>query len=1010
MQSLKEQLKHISPEYRCDVRWWLAEGLHTDTTLRKEIQTLADYGFGAVEFLCINEIGVDSSRYGWGSDEWIHDTQLILEEATKNGLGASMTCGTNWSNANLPDHIHQPDDPSASKELDFTVEILNPGQQYTGQLKRPLINRKNVSKQELVAVISAKSMGERDGCVLLDENTLDLTNLVQGDTLKWIAPDDGTYLLFAFWLHGTGQIATPSVTVSYTVNYLDRFGIDRLITYWDKEVLTSQLRQTIHNNGRVQMYMDSLELSTYGKGGVLWGYTLLEEFQKRRGYNLRQYLPLILRRIEGLAFGPHEYYYDTENVELCSSIRNDFYQTITDLYIDNMLKPMQKWLHSCGMTLRSEISYGMPFEISQPGKYVDGIETESLEFASQLDSYRSLAGVAHLYNKTYSSETGATMMNYRMGLDFYTQIIYTQFAAGVTKTVLHGYSSICGSEESTEWPGHEGMWPVFSERFGERQPAFRFYKDWTAMIARFQFLLRRGRPCRDVAVLRLDYNFWNQILIIGDELETYETKYLRDNEGIYWRDTSMQNAGYSYDYFAPQLLEDDEIKVADGLIQPDGPGYQALVIYQEVLPFTSAVQILRYAEQGLPIIFANGVTESVQTNMEVHHRKAASRTPYDDGLDESLQAIVSEIKSLPNVREIDNPEDVVSALGKLGVNPRVGFSCQNQKILTLLREDAGVYYLFAYHYMYTDQRPNSATINVKGSGVPYIVDCWSGMTQPLGIYRCENGYTEFSITLQPGEAAMYVLDTNEQPGLHALFSDANIVLIDNEVYMRGVKSGIYSIALSDGRNIEKTVDCRAIIPLPIWNLTVESWDQGDKKTIEEDRGLGYVTREVYYETAKTIILVGKTALMPWKDISVVGPAVSGIGIYETSFTLPADWNDSDGAALRIGSTNGNAAAVYVNDEKSEPYNFDRRMVDITSLVHEGENHIRVEVGSTLANRLCSNQYYQKAGERSLALLRAEFFSDDENEAMLGGIQAPAPQDYGMTGLTEVITYKQVRIQ
>ena len=101
-----------------------------------------------------------------------------------------------------------------------------------------------------------------------------------------------------------------------------------------------------------------------------------------------------------------------------------------------MLKPMQEWLHTHNMTLRAEISYGLPFEISQPGKYVDGIETESLEFASQIESYRNLAGPAHIYNRTYSSETGATLLNYMMGLDFYTQIIFTQFAAGVTKTVL----------------------------------------------------------------------------------------------------------------------------------------------------------------------------------------------------------------------------------------------------------------------------------------------------------------------------------------------------------------------------------------------------------------------------------------------------------------------------------------------------------------------------------------------------------------------------------------------
>lgn len=30
----------------------------------------------------------------------------------------------------------------------------------------------------------------------------------------------------------------------------------------------------------------------------------------------------------------------------------------------------------------------------------------------------------------------------------------------------------------------ETKWPVFSERFGKRQPAFIHYRDWTDMIAR----------------------------------------------------------------------------------------------------------------------------------------------------------------------------------------------------------------------------------------------------------------------------------------------------------------------------------------------------------------------------------------------------------------------------------------------------------------------------------------------------------------------------------------------
>ena len=151
-------------------------------------------------------------------------------------------------------------------------------------------------------------------------------------------------------------------------------------------------------------------------------------------------------------------------------VRFDYVRTLTDLYIENMLRPFADFLHSQGILLRSEISYGLPFELTRPGPEVDGIETESLEFAAQIDAYRLLAGPAHLFGKQYSSETGATTRNHILDHRFYDQIIATQLAAGITKTVLHGWASTAGAEGVTEWPGHEGMWPMFSERFDTRQP------------------------------------------------------------------------------------------------------------------------------------------------------------------------------------------------------------------------------------------------------------------------------------------------------------------------------------------------------------------------------------------------------------------------------------------------------------------------------------------------------------------------------------------------------------
>jgi hypothetical protein len=1006
MDWLKAKLAKPAIEYWPEVRWWLAEGFHTDQTLKKDIQMLYDAGFGAAEFLAMDEPGADSSRYGWGSEEWVHDSQLIIKETTEKKMGASMTSGTNWSNANLI--TINPDHKAASKELDFTAEVVSPGVTREGLLskavptesKHEFMHAAKWNIQELVAVVAVKRLSEEGGAVYLDkEAVLILTDKVEGTsderTLTWTAPEDGEYELLTFWLHGTGQTASPSVSVSYTVNYIDEYGVEALIDYWNKEVLTPELLGYIKQNKRVQMYMDSLELSTYGKGGQFWGYHLLEEFKKRRGYDLTPYLPFVVKKSFGMFnLGEFKYYYENEDAVFLVKLRNDLYQTMTDLYMDNMLAPLQGWLHSIGMTLRAEISYGMPFEISEPGKYVDGIETESLEFASQIEPYRNLAGPAHLFNRLYSSETGATTMNYMMGLDFYTQIIFAQFAAGVSRTVLHGYSSIAGSEGSTNWPGHEGMWPVFSERFGCRQPAYQHYNDWTSMLARYQMILRQGAPRIDIGILRLDYNFNNMYMFGSEgEREVYESKLLRGNEGVYWKDMTLQNAGYTYDYFAPQILEDQSIEFGERMIAPKGPGYKALVIYQEHMPLSSAKHILEWAKQGLPVVFVNGVTETIRTGVNKTHLKAASKTPFLSEMDEELAAVMSEMKDLDNVIEVDDQGKTYDALLSLGVYPRARFAEFNRSILTFMREDGNIRYLYAYNYMYTQKDAFTCKIDIEGVGKPYQVNCWSGNIEELGLYNHENGCTVVEITLKPGEATVIALDLGVKAQIHALYSNANKVLqCCGNISVVVNETGSYTTMLSDGSVITKDIKVPENIDLILWDLEVEDWNAGEKVLINEDRGLGYVTNEVYYETKKTKIHAGKTELKPWKDIPGVGPYISGVGCYTTSFQLPEGWSENNGAYLQIGSTNGNSAAVYVNGKKASAVDFSKLEVDISKLLVSGENTISVEVSSTLNNRLNARGYYSNIMDI------ASMFSGG-NETMKTDIK-----DYGMTGKTSLITY------
>ncbi|MGW4488722.1 twin-arginine translocation signal domain-containing protein [Amycolatopsis sp. NPDC004368] len=51
-------------KYRPGTRWWLAEGLHTDATIKADMKLLLEMGIGSVEIVCMPEPNVDSDLAG----------------------------------------------------------------------------------------------------------------------------------------------------------------------------------------------------------------------------------------------------------------------------------------------------------------------------------------------------------------------------------------------------------------------------------------------------------------------------------------------------------------------------------------------------------------------------------------------------------------------------------------------------------------------------------------------------------------------------------------------------------------------------------------------------------------------------------------------------------------------------------------------------------------------------------------------------------------------------------
>jgi uncharacterized protein YjdB len=1036
--TLEGMFTNIETEYRPDVRWWLAEGLNTDATLRENVQQIYDLGFGAAEFLAMPEPGAPDNIYGWGSDEWTADSRLVMEEATKLGLGFSLTSGTHWSHANLPDtftyngEAFDLDSKYSSKSLDYATVTLSAGQTFNGTLPLPYYapatgTVPNPSVFTLQGVVAAKVITPRSGAggaqyaegsgtgELDFASVTDLTAQATGSgnsyTLNWTAPSDGDYVLLTYWLCGTGQTGEPSVSINYTINYIDSYGVEALKSYWQQNILTPDLLTLLQENGRGEIYMDSLELNSPGAAAILWGYNFKNEFQTRRGYDITPYLPFISRG--GRWTSAYSYDYTAPGMDdTLDKVKNDLWRTLTDMYLDNVLKPLQTWLHSLGMTLRAEPSYGKEFEISQPAAAIDGIETESFAQNADIDLYRGILGSANMYGRNFSSETGAAFShNYLYTMDDFTQLVYTQFVGGVNRTVFHGYSGIEGSDADTYWPGHEGMYAMFSERFNERQPASTMYPGWTEMIGRNQKALRQGTAQRDIAILRTDNNFFAYSFDSGHN--SFQTANAQYDMPYFWQDLSLQHAGYTYDYFSPLLLEDTaNAKWSGGLLQPDGPAYQAVIIYQEAIELSAAKKVLEMAQSGVPVIFVNNVTEKTGASKTYSYGQAASKSKYLSDTDADVQAVVAQIKALPNVKTIDQQSNTLATLKSMGVQPRVAYGQSTNQLMTISRidRDKGIRYTFAYAFKYMVNAGDPAAtyqLSLAGASKPYLIDDWTGKITPVGAYTVANERTNMSVTLAPGEAVLIAQNLNDTgAALHAVSTTADEVLIaGSDVSVKATASGTYSTKLSDGRTVSTQVSVPSAITLPTWNISLQDWNAGEKMTNTETK-FGHTTTEVYYTTKKTSLYFNNQTLVPWKNLPATAAQlsslknttsmdqVSGVGTYTATFTLPAGWSDVSGAYLTFGSTNGGTAEVWVNGKAAGGVDTRSLKIDISGMLISGTNKVVVKVASTLTNRLLSQTFPSATGIYPGWGLATT--------TLAGSV--PTAYDYGLIGPVQVVPY------
>lgn len=901
-------------QFQAKFRWWWPHGLVDPAEIAREIDQIADAGFGGVEIADVHhsvDEPMDPAGHGWGTPARVRALEAALTRANERGVTVDLTIGPAWPAA-VP--TVTPDDAAAMQELAHGVAVVDGGV-FRGAVPEPVVPpAADVTTRRLFTVQVARLLDHApvEPPYALDAASVqDVTETVESGRLEFSAPDDGRWLVISTWLRGSGQRperGPHTEPVSYVVDHFSRIGTHAVIDLWEERILTPRIRALLRSTGGA-MFEDSIEMETEA---TLWTPGLLEQFRCRKGYDLLPYLPIVLDEDEDEVF--------TFGGDIDRRVRDDLNDVRSELYIEEHIEVLQDWLHGLGLQLRIQ-PYGLETDAVAKAAVVDIAEGESLGF-NNLDDFRSLAGGRDLGGRTVLSSEAAAVHggSYSTTWDHVVRTVSREYTAGVNQAVLHGFSY--ADAPGAQWPGFAAFTPYgggvgYSESWGPRHPIWRHAPDVAGFLARSQLVLQTGRARVDVAFLR-------------------QKGYAGTGFGAAWFSSEGVRHGWTHQFVSPRLLELTDARVERGRLAPDGPGYRLLVFEGdafngrvETMPLATARRLQGFARAGLPMIIVGSWDAPEVPGVAA------------PGENDELAAVFAELLAQPSVHRVDTRDEIPAAVAATGLEPEVRHAAASPVLHARRRSaDADYYYMVNSSDDEVVDHEVTFTTSIRPA-VPYRLDLWTGEVSRVVVAESGPGWVRMRVRLAPGAVTAVALARPSwrgggvAAGRSVVTTEADdIVEADGQLMVRARAAGTYVSTLANGRTTSTAIDSVPDeISLNRWDLTVDDWRPGDSAT----------------ETVVTTHRVSLDSPTAWTDVPGLED-VSGVGRYSTVVDLPAGWTGEHGAYLHLGAVS-DTLRVTVNGHALPPADQASAVVDVGGYVGHGPNTIVVEVASTLINRM-----------------------------------------------------------
>lgn len=647
------------------VRWWWNGNRLSKKEILRELDVMKAAGIGGVEINPIafpreaDPIGIESMTIF--TDEWLEMLQVALEGAKERGIICDMIVGSGW--------------PFGGEFLDkeeqtqmVTIETIDLEDGKTHRFKiQELLDKVNPdihSKNDVVYkdIIMARLLPKKSEEFTEGQDVMDK---IDGNEISFDVPK-GQHV-FYYVVKLTGYMAVINGAPGAAGPVLNHYNKEATEAYLNR--ISGFITGKVGDMGNYirAMFCDSMELE-----GANWNDDLPAEFEKRRGYSLLPYLPLVLKKV-GHMGNPLEEEYGTKfSEEVQEEIRRvgiDFYQTRIELFKERFIDTFNDWCHRNNVLSRMQ-AYGRGMHPVEASMEIDIPECESWLFTGIGTQYPNtgLRGRAPLMcNKFVSSgaalggkkvvsceEMTSTSMAFMPTLELIKIAGDQTNISGVNHSVLHGFNY---SPLEAPFPG----WIRYGTFFNERNPWWPYFKKWSDYKARVSYLLQNASLQANVAILQPLIDLW---LKHGPQRDPFPQRRYPDYQFNLW-EAVHQNGG-GCDYVSENIINSATFE--NGKMRYNDRSYTTLLLPEiETLDLKTTKSLEKFAEKGGTIVFIG--------------KKPFKSPAFKEGhrIDTEVKNLIDEMLQKPNAILYPAPEDNIiqwytDLQKKLGIKPYVALN------------------------------------------------------------------------------------------------------------------------------------------------------------------------------------------------------------------------------------------------------------------------------------------------------------------------------------------------